>query len=166
MKGRTILTEPSAFARIEGHLHENNGGHAYVKNYASVNKMPRVDSADRSRKYFGVTIETNIKEDNNVNDDDSFYCKDVKTLQTRDGDINNNNGNDSYSKSKPAEPSTFNDVHDGNKMDKADYLKNMHDNHLEDHRTWKANSKLWLLWLLGGCAFLLGVVAIVLISTM
>lgn len=165
---RTILNEPVAFARVVGVLHENDGGQAYVKNYASVNKEPKVDVSDRSRKYFGLRVETHIKEDKNVNmDDDSFYCKDVKTIQRRDNETQYGNGNDSYATNPINTPNQkFNSVGDGKNMDKCDYLKNMHDNHLEDHRTKDKTDKNYLLWILAGCGLVSAIVALVLIATL
>jgi len=147
---RTIMNEPVAKVRFEGHLHQNDGGQAYTKNYVAVNRNPRVDSADKSQKVYGITVETHIKEDKTIQDDDSYYCKELKTIQTKDSD--NNRQNDGYSHSEQPTPA-YNKVADGKGMDKADYLKNMHDNHLEDHRTKEQTDKQWLLWVLAGCAF-------------
>lgn len=129
-KVKRFVNEPVAYAEVGTFLHRMGDGRAKVKSYTSVNEPLRVMAAEDTKQVLRLRVETHVKECKDVQDDGSFYEKDVKVKQIReDFDTEETTETPGSSYTQPSH-ATSQGVPDGTVrpgMDKADYLKNFLD---------------------------------------
>jgi len=127
------IKEKESYAEIGTFLHVDKG-QARIKAYTSVNEPLKVDASELTKKVGKVRVRMVVEEDKSVQNDGSFYEKNVDAVQERDdGDVDHQNTRSSKVYT-PQEDPDVNDTVPTNGHDKFSVLKNFVDNIASDNR--------------------------------